>query len=326
MPVIDSAFKPSALFRNGHIQTILPFMWPKRPGMPFERERMELSDGDYLDLDWLRSGRPRLAILSHGLEGSTQSGYIHGMAESLRNAGWDVLAWNFRGCSGEPNRLLRYYHSGDSADLRLVVHHAAKQYQDIALIGFSMGGNMTMKYLGEAPPHPAVKRAAGVSVPVDLGACSHALDTHWDNHLYIRRFLKSLVEKIIGKSKRFPGQIDITGIHKIRTFREFDDRYTAPIHGFKDSEDYCRWANSLQFLSRINIPTLIVNARNDPFLTPGSFPFDVAEKSPHLFFEAPPSGGHVGFFKSLTRRQSWYEQRVVEFLSTSSSYISQSPS
>ncbi len=315
MPVIESSFKPSAFFRNGHIQTLLPYLWSKRPGVPFERERLELSDGDFLDLDWLRSGCDRLVILSHGLEGSTKSGYIHGMAESLRNAGCDVLAWNFRGCSGEPNRLLRYYHSGDSADLGFVVHHAAKHYQDIALIGFSMGGNMTMKYLGEAPPHPAVKMAVGISVPVDLGACAKALDQRWDNHLYIRRFLLSLIEKIIGKAQLFPGKLNVTGIHKIRTFQEFDDRYSAPIHGFIDAADYYRWANSLQFLHRIQVPTLIVNARNDPFLTPGSFPFDVAEKSPCLFLDAPESGGHVGFFQSLINRRPWYEKRAVEFLS-----------
>ncbi len=314
MPVIESTFKPSAIFRNGHVQTILPSLWPKGPGMPFVRERLELSDGDFLDLDWLRSGRSRVAILSHGLEGSSKGAYIHGTAEALRDAGWDVLAWNFRGCSGEPNRLLRYYHSGDSADLGTVVNHAAIQYQDIALIGFSMGGNMTMKYLGEAPPHPAVKIAAGVSVPVDLAACARALDQHWDNHLYIRRFLKSLVVKIIDKAQRFPGQLDISGIHKIRTFQEFDDRYSAPIHGFIDCADYYRWANSLQFLHRIQVPTLILSARNDPFLTPGSFPLEIAKNNPSLFLEAPASGGHVGFFQSLTNRRPWYERRIVEFL------------
>ncbi len=314
MPVIESAFKPSAIFRNGHIQTLLPYLWSKRPSVLFMRERLELSDGDFLDLDWLRSGHARLAVLSHGLEGSTQSSYIHGMAESLRHAGWDVLAWNFRGCSGEPNRLLRYYHSGDSADLSFVVHHAAIKYQDISLIGFSMGGNMTMKYLGEAPPHPAVKMAVGISVPVDLGACARALDQRLDNHLYIRRFLKSLIAKIEEKAQRFPGKLDVSGIHKIRTFQEFDDRYSAPIHGFIDAADYYCWANSLQFLHRIQVPTLIVNARNDPFLTPGSIPIDVAENSPHLFLDAPESGGHVGFFQSPLNRRPWYEKRAVEFL------------
>ena len=326
MPVIDSNFKPNAFFRNGHIQTILPYLFPRQVRAPFERERMELSDGDFLDLDWLRSGRNRLAIITHGLEGSSESAYVHNTAATLSDAGWDVLAWNFRGCSGESNRLLRYYHSGDSADLRLVINHAALTYQSIALVGFSMGGNMTMKYLGESPPHPAVKAAVGVSVPVDLAACSKALDTHWDNGLYTWRFLKSLKEKIICKASQFPGRLDITGIEKIRTFLEFDDRYSAPIHGFIDSADYYGWANSLQFLHRIQVPTLILSAQNDPFLTPGSFPFEIAEKSDFLFLEAPKSGGHVGFRLGLAKSKSWYEHRAVEFLSAMPSCIAPSPS
>ncbi len=326
MPVIESSFKPGALLRNGHIQTILPYLYPRRNRVPFERERKELNDGDFLDLDWLRTGRSRLAIITHGLEGSSESAYVHNTSATLRDAGWDVLAWNFRGCSGEPNRLLRYYHSGDSADLRLVINHAAGSYQEIALVGFSMGGNMTMKYLGEAPPHPSVKAAVGISVPVDLAACSKALDTRWDNVVYTRRFLKSLKAKIIGKARQFPGRLDITGIEKIRTFLEFDDRYSAPIHGFIDSADYYGWANSLQFLDRIKIPTLILSAQNDPFLTPGSFPFGIAEQSEFLFLEAPKSGGHVGFFQGPAKVKSWYEQRAVEFLSAMPSCIVPSPS
>ena len=325
MPVIESSFKPGAFLRNGHIQTILPYLYPRQIRVPFERERMELCDGDFLDMDWLRTGRARLAIITHGLEGSSSSAYVHNTAATLRDAGWDVLAWNFRGCSGEPNRLLRYYHSGDSADLRLVINHAALSYNDIALVGFSMGGNMTMKYLGEAPPHPAVKAAVGISVPVDLAACSRALDTRWDNVVYTRRFLKSLKEKIISKARQFPGRLDITGIEKIRTFLEFDDRYSAPIHGFVDSADYYGWANSLQFLDSIKIPALILSAQNDPFLTAGSFPFEIAEKSEFLFLEAPQSGGHVGFRQSSTKRKSWYEHRTAEFLSAIPSCIALSP-
>jgi predicted alpha/beta-fold hydrolase len=314
MPVIESAFKPSAFLRNGHIQTLLPILWPRRANMHFERERMELSDGDFLDLDWLRTDHKRLAILSHGLEGSTQSGYIHGMAETLRNTGWDVLAWNFRGCSGEPNRLLHSYHSGESGDLGLVVQHAAACYSSIALIGFSLGGNVTLKYLGEAPPHPAVKAAVAVSTPVDLATSARTLDERLSNRIYLRRFLRALAAKIEEKARRFPSLIDATGVRAIRSFREFDDRFTAPIHGFQDAEDYWRRASSKQFLHRIQVPTLLINARNDSFLTRESLPFEQAEQSAFVFLEASASGGHVGFRNGLINLRPWYEQRAVEFL------------
>ena len=317
MPVITSRFQTPAFLRNGHAQTILPVLWPRRVSVCFEREQMELADGDFLDLDWLRSGQSRLAIVSHGLEGSTEGGYIRGTAAALKTAGWDVLAWNFRGCSGEPNRLLRSYHSGESGDLGLVVEHAAQSYESIVVIGFSMGGNVTLKYLGEAPPHPAVKAAVAVSVPVDLASSAKTLDQRLSNRLYLRRFLKTLIAKMEAKGRRFPEMVDVKGIRAIRTFQEFDDRYTAPIHGFKDAEDYWRRASSRQFLHRIEVPTLLLNACNDPFLTPESFPYEEAQKSAHLFLEAPESGGHVGFLQSMTNRQPWYERRTVEFLTRS---------
>jgi hypothetical protein len=313
MPISPSQFKAPFFLQNGHVQTILPVVWPRAVSAAFERERLELADGDFLDLDWLRSGKTRLAIISHGLEGSSEGGYIIGMAEAMRCTGWDVLAWNFRGCSGETNRLLRSYHSGESADLRSVVEHAAKQYSEMVLIGFSLGGNITLKYLGEKKPHDAVKAAVAISVPIDLAASARKLDQQWSNQLYLRRFMNSLIAKMEDKAQRFPGQLDTKGIHSIRSFQEFDDRFTAPIHGFADAKDYWKRSSSRQFLPRIEVPTLLLNALNDPFLPVECFPYDEAKQSAFLFLETPASGGHVGFLQGIVKRQPWYEGRAIQF-------------
>ena len=314
MPVLHSQFRPPSGLGNGHVQTILPVLLPRRIATAFARARLELADGDFLDLDWVRAGHARLAILAHGLEGSSSQKYVRGMAETLHAARWDVLAWNFRGCGGAPNRLLRAYHSGDTADLAAVVAHAAADYPQIALVGFSLGGNVTLKYLGEAPPHPAVVVAAAISVPLDLASSARVLDQRWSNRLYLRRFLVPLIAKIEAKARDFPGGLDADGIRAIRSFQEFDDRFTAPLHGFRDAADYWQRASARQFLPRIAVPTLLLNARNDPFLTADSMPGPEAEASPSLFLEAPASGGHVGFLDLARGVQPWSERRVAEFL------------
>ena len=314
MPVLRSHFRPPPLLGNGHAQTILPVLLPRRITLPFTRTRLELADGDFLDLDWLRAGHGRLAIIAHGLEGSSSQKYVRGMAATLHAGGWDVLAWNFRGCGGEPNRLLRAYHSGDTADLAAVIAHAAADCGRIALVGFSLGGNVTLKYLGEAPPHPAITAAAAISVPLDLASSARALDQRRGNRLYLRRFLVPLIAKIEAKARAFPGKLKTDGIRAIRSLQEFDDRYTAPLHGFRDAADYWKRASARQFLPRISIPTLILNARNDPFLTADSMPGPEAEANPSLFLEAPESGGHVGFLDLARGVQPWSERRVAEFL------------
>jgi predicted alpha/beta-fold hydrolase len=317
MPIVASRFHPPAFLCNGHIQTILPVLLPRRLRIAFERERLELEDGDFLDLDWVRRDGDKLAILSHGLEGCSDDRYNRGMAAALHAAGWDVLAWNFRGCGKEMNRLLRLYHSGETGDLSAVIRFAAMKYSRIALIGFSLGGNLTLKYLGEASPHRAVIGAAAISVPIDLAASARTLDQRWSNRIYLRRLIKSLIAKVETKALTFPDQLDASLSSTVRTFHEFDNRYTAPIHGFRDAEDYWRKSSARQYLDRITVPTLLLNARNDPFLTPECFPFVEAEQNSCLFFEAPKSGGHVGFVDLTRGSEPWSERRVVEFLVTS---------
>ncbi len=314
MPLVTSTFRAPTFLRNGHAQTIVgAFLRRGRPTR-FEADRLELADGDFLDLRWLRQGRERLAILSHGLEGSADEGYIRGMAAALAAAGWDVLAWNFRGCGDEPNRLVRLYHSGATEDLSAVIEHAAASYARIALVGFSLGGNLALKYMGEAPPHRSVMATVAISAPVDLAAAARMLDQRWSNRIYLRRFIDSLIAKVEAKARRFPGEIDAHGSRDLRTFQEFDDRYTSRLHGFRDAADYWKQASARQFLHQITRPTLLLNARNDPFLAPECFPFPEAEQNPFLFLETPESGGHLGFLEFAGGLRPWCERRVIDFL------------
>lgn len=317
MPVLTPAFHPPAWLRGGHLQTVLPVVWRRRAARLTQVETLELPDGDFLRLHWRKAGHRRLVILSHGLEGDAEAGYIRGMAAAVGAAGWDVLAWTFRGCGPQPNRLRRFYHSGETGDFGQVIRHAAPAYPEgVALVGFSLGGNMTLKYLGEAPPDPAVIGGAAVSAPVDLAASARALDRRWGNRVYVRRFLQTLIRKVEDKARRFPGEIDVGGIRRVRSFQEFDDRYTAQLHGFRDAADYWAQSSARQYLPGIAVPTLLINARDDPFLPPECFPFSEAEASERFYLEAPEFGGHVGF-TDLAEGQNgrtWAERRVTEFL------------
>jgi predicted alpha/beta-fold hydrolase len=315
MPVIASDFHPMSLLLNAHVQTILPVFLPRLVRVPFVRERLELADGDFLDMDWARARRDCVAILTHGMEGSSRQPNIRGMAAALDAAGWDVLAWNLRGCSGQPNRLPRAYHAGETGDLAAVIAKAAAAgYRRVALVGYSLGGNMLLKYLGEAPPHPAVTAAVAISAPLDIAPCARKLDQEWSNRIYLRRLLASLATKIEEKARLFPGQVDATGVRRMKTFREFDDRFTGPLHGFRDALDYWTQSSSRPFLPQITVPTLLLSPRNDPFLAPEAYPWIEAEANPRLFLEAPESGGHVGFLEFRRGIRPWSERRTVEFL------------
>lgn len=318
MPVILSGYAPPFLLAGAHIQTIFPSLFRRVTGVALRRERITTPDDDFLDLDW--SGDPaarRLAILCHGLEGDSRRPYVLGMARALARAGWAVLAWNYRGCGGEPNRLLRSYHSGATEDLDVVVRHALAtgRYNTLALVGFSMGGNLVLKYAGErgAAIDPHIAAAVAFSAPCDLRASADRL-ARPDARLYMRRFISSLAGKLREKAARFPGALDLAPLGTIRTFHEFDDLYTAPLHGFAGAEDYWARASCLGYLPSIEIPALLVSARNDPFLAGRCFPEAEASASRWLTFEMPRSGGHIGF-AAFNREGLYYsERRAVEFL------------
>jgi len=313
--MIDSEYKAPLLFRSGHVQTIYPTLFRKVDGVAYERERIDTPDGDFLDLDWARTGSDTVAVISHGLEGHSQRAYVKGMVRAVNQAGIDALAWNFRGCSGEPNRKLRFYHNGAIDDLHSVVAHAAPAYEHLFLIGFSMGGNMGLLYLGkqarEVPE--SVRGSVQISVPCDLTDASVALEKK-ENSLYMKRFLKLLHEKIKLKQAQFPRDIDDRDYHRIRTFRDFDDRYTAPIHGFASAEDYWTRCSSRPWLHRISIPTLIVNSLDDPFLAGGCYPVEECAGNPNTKLEITRHGGHVGFVAQNLGGRYWSEERAVQFI------------
>ncbi len=319
MPIVEkSTYRPPPGLSNGHVQTMFPALFRRKPVITRERKRILTPDGDFLDLDWDTTPRSgRVAIISHGLEGDSTNTYVQGMAAALQRDGWDTLAWNFRGCSGEPNRLLRSYHSGATEDLHAVVEHAldTERYDRVALVGFSLGGNMLLKYLGDLGPLIDMRISHGVafSVPCRLAASSKHLEG-LRNRIYMRRFLNSLSEKIRQKMTAFPGQLSDAGLDAMRTFREFDGAYTAPMHGFASAEEYWEKASCETVLEDIAVPTLLVNARNDPFLPPTCFPWEAARNSERFFLEAPRSGGHVGFVAFNPQNEYWSETRTVAFL------------
>jgi len=317
MPVLShSTYVPPPGLTNGHLQTILPLLRSVK-GVHYRRERIATPDDDFLDLDWAEIGSKRIAILSHGLEGNTQRNYVLGMIKALHRRGWDALAWNYRSCSGETNRKLRWYHSGETGDLHTVILHVSARniYPEIALIGFSLGGNVTLKYLGEqgSELHGRISNVVAFSVPCDLKSSAHKL-ARPVNKLYMKRFLKTLRQKVQDKKQLFPGLIDDSNLQGIKTFMEFDDRYTAPLHGFKDADDYFARCSSRKFLPDIRVPALLVNAGNDPFLDEASFPYKEATSSAHFLFETPASGGHMGFIAFRNGGEYWSETRAMSFL------------
>ena len=306
-------YRPPAWLRSGHLQTVLPSLFRRVDGVDYRRERLELADGDFLDLDWAGPASDRVAVVAHGLEGSADRAYVRGMARELARRGWRVCAWNLRGCSGEPNRLLRAYHSGATEDLDAVVARVLREHASLAVVGFSLGGNLTLRWLGEqgGAVDGRVVAGVGISVPVDLAASSETMDA-WSRRVYMLRFLRSLSAKLAEKAERFPQAPDPEAAARMVSFREFDGHFTAPVHGFESADDYWARASALPVLADIRVPTLLASALDDPFLAPTCYPYDLARASPHLTLATPAWGGHVGFIER--RAPFWSETAAGLFL------------
>lgn len=318
MPLIKSTYQPTYPFTKSHFNTVFRTFF-SHIKINYKRERLELDDGDFMDLDVTSVNSETVIIALHGLEGSSDSTYILALSKVLNKATIDVVAVNLRGCSGEHNRVLASYHSGKTEDLDAVVNHINKNhnYKNIILVGYSLGGNITLKYLGEQGENlnTKIKCAIAVSVPCDLTGSSNAL-LQKSNMAYMHRFLKSLKEKAIHKNKQFPdASLDIDGLLTAKNFKDFDNLFTAPVNGFIDAQDYWTKNSSKPFLHAIKIPTLMVSALDDTFLSDECFPFEEAEDHQHLFLETPKDGGHVGFNSTFYGKNGhWLEKRIFQFM------------
>ena len=317
MPVITGNYIPPGIFKNADVSTIYSATLRKVELPLYERERIELSDGDFLDLDWSyckHRDTDKLVILLHGLAGNASRPYMKGMARAFNNIRWNVAAMNFRGCSEELNRHFRSYHAGASDDLAEVITHvlSLKRYSKIALVGFSLGGNMMLKYLGENRSIPReIVGATGVSVPCDLEGSLGAIN-RMRNFVYSKRFELNLKQHLYARAQKFPDYISKEKISSCNSLRDIDDLYTSRAHGYKDASDYYKKVSANGFLTEIKTPTLLINAENDSFLSAGCYPYKIAEDSKNLFLEVPPYGGHVGFVTSTSIY--YHEKRATDFI------------
>lgn len=309
--VLEENYQPSLFLRNGHFNTIFTTLYKKDPDINYQRVTISTHDEDRLDLDEMSGQHKKLAILCHGLEGSSRSKYIQRTALILSEKGWDISAVNYRGCSGRNNLKPQLYHSGWTPDIDTIVRHYTDRYEKIALIGFSLGGNLIMKYIGDGIYSLPENLIAGIAIsaPVDLYSSSFAL-IRKENILYTNRFLKSLHQKLVEKNQQFPEIFDLTLFSDINNLRDFDDVYTGPLNGFDGADDYYKKCSAGQFLEEVKIPALILNAKDDPFLSETCLP-DI--QNPKITTLYPSYGGHVGFYKS--GEYCWSEKVIASFLS-----------
>lgn len=314
MPIVKSYFTPRFLFKSAFISTVFSGLF-RRVKIDQQRERITLRDGDFMDLDWSSGAKPskQLVVLLHGMEGHGQRPYVSGVAKYFNAHDIDAVCVNFRSCSGEQNKKFSTFHSGQTDDLQDVIAHILKNYSytSIFLKGISLGGNIVLKYLGEGNAIPSkIKGAMAVSVPIDLASSSKALH-QFKNILFHIYFMIGLKYKLMQKQRQFPERISRKTLYSVWTLRALDEVYTAKANGFKDIADYHQKSSSLHYLSSIKTPVLLLNAKNDSFLTPSCFPYDIARKSSFIHLETPKYGGHVGF---VTKDNIYYnEKRALAF-------------
>ncbi|MEM1215055.1 MAG: alpha/beta fold hydrolase [Bacteroidota bacterium] len=317
MPLITaSTYRAPWLFRAAHVNTIIPALFRRVFPVPLERMRITTPDNDFLDVDLAQRGNRRLVITLHGLEGSSERPYIMGMLRYFYEQQWDVAGMNFRSCSGAINRRLRTYNMGESSDLGKVVQHFVTHfdYDTIVLIGFSLGGNVVLKYLGESGRYlpETVRASIAISVPCHLLTASQAISAP-RNWMYVRRFLGTLNVKMQQKANAYPQYLALPE-QLPKNFTEFDGQFTGPIHGYEHEIDYYSSCASTDFMANIHCPTLLLNAQDDTFLSPACFPRELAEQHAYLYLEMPRHGGHCGFYGPDARGTYWTERRSEAFL------------
>lgn len=315
--IVSSNFKPAWWLPGPHLQTLFPVLARRRLELSTQAERLELPDGDFLDLNWALDAPEQapIVLVLHGLEGSLRSHYAAGLLQSLNHAGLRAVLMHFRGCSGEPNRLPRSYHSGETADLEYVLTLLRQREANtpLAAVGFSLGGNVLLKWLGEAGAQSGLQAAVAVSVPFSLAIAADRLD-RGVSRLYQAYLLHRLRRSVRAKQAHMTLPIQMDSLPQLDSFRRFDNAVTAPLHGFAGVDDYYARASSKAFLSQIVCPTLILQAQDDPFMTPEILPH-ATELSPAVCLELSRTGGHVGFIGGrLGRPEYWLEQRIPTFL------------
>ena len=310
-------FKPSPWLPGGHAQTIFGPLFRAPPSVPLGRERWDLADGDFVDVDLLEGARATLVVL-HGLEGSSSAHYVRGMLSQAQAHGLRAVALNFRGCSGELNRMIRSYHSGETGDLREIVHRVRARWpvEPLLFVGCSLGGNVLVKYLGEEGEAADARAAAAISVPFDLALCARKLDGPGAmSFVYRTRFLRTLKRKSLEKAALYPGGFDAARVRAARSLVEFDEALTGPVHGFEGAEDYYAQSSSGPYVGRVRAPLLLLSAEDDPFIPPQSIPREAAVRNAAVTLEVHARGGHLGFVEGAPFRPAFYaERRAIEFL------------
>lgn len=316
---MSHSYKAYGLFKNGHFNTLYGHFFDRPEALPFKREKLVHDLGFSLYLDWVQRQNNKLIIFTHGLESSSHARYISSMGQQFLQEGYDVLAWNCRNCAqGQKFDKLAYYHSGISEDLAYVVDHviASKRYDNIVLVGFSMGGNILLKYLGEQADNlpSEIQRAMAISSPVDLLSSSHVL-LQFPNQIYGRNFLKTILQKM----KENPEDLIHYGlcleqILQCKNLRDFDHLFTAPVHGFNSQDDYYQQASALAFLPHIKVPYCLINAYDDPFLAQTCYPRNEEVGNVNMQTLYPKFGGHIGFNNPRIKGCSWLDQQALNFL------------
>ncbi len=322
----SSSFNPSWWCRGAHAQTIAGALFRPTPRLKLNRRRFETPDGDFLDVDFLvadslngKSQAPLVLIL-HGLEGSSKASYVLALLAALQKRGLAGAAVNMRMCSGEANRLKQTYHSGKTEDLDFLIRECLKEFpgREMYLAGYSIGGNIVLKWLGENgfEARGKVQRAAVVSVPYDLTRAVEAMDRGFNREVYTQGLLGRLKKKVEAKQKAFPDALAYGGLKGCRTFRVFDGLVTAPLNGFRNADEYWEKTSCQFFLKNVKIPTLLIHAEDDPFFPGSLIPRDEIEKSGFIKTLFVPCGGHIGFVSGAWPWQQvpWLEERILEFL------------
>jgi predicted alpha/beta-fold hydrolase len=310
-------FKPAWWCRGPHLQTLWPYLIRPRPRVPLRRERLALADGDFVDLDWLvTDSQGPIVLILHGLEGSSNSKYALGILRAVQARGWRAVVMHFRGCSGEPNRLTRGYHSGETLDVAELVRELKRREPraPIVTVGYSLGGNVLLKWLGEVGDAAPIEAAVAVSVPFLLADSAARMEQGF-SRIYQWELVQRLKRSINTKRARVALPLRITDLAPIRSFREFDEHVTAPLHGFAGADDYYARSSSRQYLKDIRVPTLLLHSSDDPFMTAATVP-QPHELSNSVELELYDRGGHVGFVSGRWpwRARYWLEQRIPAFL------------